>query len=81
VPDFGDSEKGVKFADVRTGSPAQKAGLKRGDVLISFGGAPIANLQDFTFQLRSRKAGDVVTVTVLRDGQEVTADVTLGTRP
>jgi S1-C subfamily serine protease len=81
VPDFGDSEKGVKFADVRAGSPAQKAGLKRGDVLISFGGTSIANLQDFTFQLRSRKAGDVVTVTVLRDGQEVTADVTLGTRP
>jgi hypothetical protein len=81
VPDFGDSEKGVRFADVRAGSPAQKAGLKRGDVLISFGGASIANLQDFTFQLRNRKAGDVVTVTVLRDGQEVTADVTLGTRP
>jgi Peptidase family M28/PDZ domain len=81
VPDFGDNEKGVKFADVRAGSPAQQAGLRRGDVLVSFGGAPIANLQDFTFQLRSRKAGDVVTVTVLRDGQEVTADVTLGTRP
>jgi hypothetical protein len=81
VPDFGEGEKGVKFADVRAGSPAQKAGLQRGDVLVSFGGAPIANLQDFTFQLRSRKAGDVVTVTVLRDGHEVTADVTLGTRP
>ncbi len=81
VPDFGESEKGVKFADVRAGSPAEKAGLKRGDVLVSFAGAPIANLQDFTFQLRSRKAGDVVTVTVLRDGQELTADVTLGTRP
>jgi hypothetical protein len=81
VPDFGDSDKGVKFADVRAGSPAHKAGLRRGDVLVSFGGASIANLQDFTFQLRSRKAGDVVTVIVLRDGQEVTADVTLGTRP
>jgi hypothetical protein len=81
VPDFGDSEKGVKFADVRAGSPAQKAGLQRGDVLVSFGGASIANLQDFTFQLRSRKAGDVVQVTVLRDGREVTANVTLGTRP
>jgi S1-C subfamily serine protease len=50
-------------------------------VLVSFGGASIANLQDFTFQLRSRKAGDVVQVTVLRDGREVTANVTLGTRP
>jgi hypothetical protein len=80
VPDFGDSEQGVKFADVRAGSPAEKAGLKRGDVLISFGGAAIRNIQDFTFQLRSRRAGDGVKVVVLRDGREVTAEVTLGSR-
>jgi hypothetical protein len=80
VPDFGDTAKGVKFADVRAGSPADKAGLRRGDVLISFGGAAIANVQDFTFQLRSRQPGDVVKVTVLRDGEQVTADVTLASR-
>ena len=45
--------------------------------MISFGGATIANMQDFTFQLRSRKPGDVVNVIVLRDGKEVAADVTL----
>jgi hypothetical protein len=81
VPDFGESDNGVQFADVRAGSPAEQAGLRRGDVLISFGGAPIANMQDFAFQLRSRKPGDVVKVTVLRDGHEVTADVTLRPRP
>ena len=80
VPDFGESDNGVQFADVRAGSPAEQAGLRRGDVLISFGGAAIANMQDFAFQLRSRKPGDVVKVTVLRDGQEVNADVTLRPR-
>ncbi len=80
IPDFGDTEKGVKFADVRSGSPADKAGLKKGDVMISFGGAAIANLQDFTFQLRSRKVGDVVKVIVLREGKELSVDVTLEAR-
>jgi hypothetical protein len=80
LPDFGDTERGVKFADIRAGSPADKAGLKRGDVLISFDGASIANLMDFTFQLRSKKPGDAVHVVVLRDGREVTADVRLVAR-
>jgi S1-C subfamily serine protease len=70
----------VRFADVRSGSPADKAGLRRGDVLISFGGAPIANTQDFTYQLRKRQPGDTVQVIVLRDGKEVTAEVTLVAR-
>jgi PDZ domain/Peptidase family M28 len=77
VPDFADSGTGVRFADVRSGSPADKAGLRRGDVLVKFGGAPIANIQDFTYQLRKRRPGDTVEVVVLRDGQEVAAQVTL----
>jgi hypothetical protein len=81
MPDYAaDVEKGVKLADVRTGSPAEKAGFKKGDVLVSFGGAEIKNLQDFTYELRRRRPGDTVKVTVLRDGQEVSAEVTLGSR-
>jgi hypothetical protein len=48
VPDFGEGTKGVKFADVREGSPAAKAGLKAGDVMVEFDGKPIDNLYDFT---------------------------------
>jgi len=77
VPDFADSGTGVRFADVRNGSPAAKAGFRRGDVLVRFGGAPIANIQDFTYQLRKRQPGDTVEVVVLREGKEVTAQVTL----
>jgi hypothetical protein len=80
IPDFGETEHGVKFADVRPGSPAAKAGLKAGDVLVQFRDKPIKNLYDFTDALRRSKVGDVVEVKVLRDGQPVTARVTLEQR-
>ena len=80
IPDFGQTENGVKFSDVKPGSPAAKAGLKAGDVLIRFGNKPIKNLYDFTDALRRSKVGDVVPVTVLRDGKELKVDVTLEQR-
>jgi S1-C subfamily serine protease len=80
IPDFGQVENGVKFSDVRPGSPAAKAGFKAGDVLVQFGDKPIKNLYDFTDALRRSKIGDVVEVTVQRDGQPVTAKVTLEQR-
>ena len=80
VPDFGQVENGVKFSDVRPNSPAAKAGLKAGDILVQFGDKPIKNLYDFTDALRRSKVGDVVDVKVLRDGQPVTASVKLEQR-
>ncbi len=80
IPDFGEVETGVKFSDVRPGSPAAKAGLKAGDILVQFGDKPIKNLYDFTDALRRSKVGDVVEVKVLRDGQPVTASVKLEQR-
>ncbi len=80
VPDFGQVENGVKFSDVRPNSPAAKAGLKAGDILVQFGDKPIKNLYDFTDALRRSKVGDLVEVKVLRDGQPVTASVKLEQR-
>ena len=80
IPDFGQVETGVKFADVRPGSPAAKAGLKGGDIMIQFGDKPIKNLYDFTDALQRRKVGDVVEVTVLRDGKPMTVSVKLEQR-
>ncbi|HUP41063.1 MAG TPA: M28 family peptidase [Vicinamibacterales bacterium] len=81
VPDFANEGQGVKFAEVRAGSPAAKAGLRGGDVMIAFAGLPIKTLYDFTFALREKKPGDRVDVVVLRDGKEVKASVELTTRP
>ncbi len=80
IPDFGEEEDGVKFSDIRPGSPAAKAGFKAGDVLVQFGDKPIHNLYDFTDALRRSKVGDVVEVRVLRDGKPVNASVKLEQR-
>ncbi|MGA2426017.1 MAG: M28 family peptidase [Terriglobales bacterium] len=80
IPDFGQVETGVRFSDVKPNSPAAKAGLKAGDILVQFGDKPIKNLYDFTDALRRSKVGDVVEVKVLRDGQPVTASVKLEQR-
>jgi Zn-dependent M28 family amino/carboxypeptidase len=80
IPDFGETENGVRFSDVKPGSPAAKAGLKAGDVLIQFGDKAIKNLYDFTDALRRSKVGDVVPVTLLREGKELKVDVKLEQR-
>jgi Peptidase family M28/PDZ domain/PA domain len=80
IPDFGQIENGVRFSDVKPGSPAAKAGFQAGDVLIQFGDKPIKNLYDFTDALRRSKVGDTVQVIVLRDGKPITASVTLEQR-
>jgi hypothetical protein len=80
LPDFAESVQGVRFADIRPGSPAEAAGIRRGDVLVKFDGKPVTTVQDFTLALREKRPGDVVTVIVLRDGEEVTATVKLGVR-
>jgi len=80
IPDFDEPPKGVRFADVRDGTPAAKAGLKAGDILIEFDGRDIGNLYDFTYALQSHKSGDEVLVKVLRGSQTIEAKVLLTER-
>jgi len=80
IPDFAELPNGVRFADVRPGSPAAKAGLKAGDVLIQFDGKSIQNLYDFTYALRAKKPGQEVLVKVLRGDQTIEAKVLLTER-
>ena len=80
IPDFTEIPNGVRFADVKDGSPAGKAGLKAGDILTEFDGKAISNLYDFTYALRAKKPGDEVLVKVLRDGKTIEAKVLLTRR-
>ena len=80
IPDFAEPPKGVRFADIRTGSPAEKAGLKPGDIMIEFDGKEVGNLSDYTYLLRSKKPGDEVLVKVLRSGETIEAKVLLTVR-
>ncbi len=80
VPDFTEIPRGVRFADVTPESPAGKAGLKAGDILVRFGTDPIQNLYDFTYALRAHKPGDEVEVEVLRGNQTLKVKVQLTER-
>ena len=64
-----------------TGDPAQKAGLRPGDVILRFDDRTIATASDLGQAVNTRKPGDTVKVEVQRNGSRETLSVTLGTRP
>ncbi len=70
IPEFGQPDEGVKLGGVRAGSPAEKAGLHAGDLIIRFDGRVVRNLEDFVFLLRGKRVGDRVEV-IYRRGNEV----------
>ena len=57
--------------------PAAKAGLKSGDLMTKWNDKAIATVEDWMPLLSSHKAGDVVTITYIRDGKEATTQATL----
>lgn len=81
VPDMGAADvPGMKLSGVRAGSPADKGGLRGGDIVIEFGGKSVKDIYEYTDALNSFKPGDEVKVIVMRDGQRLTLTVTLGSR-
>lgn len=86
IPDYNDHPKGMKLSGVREGSPAQKAGLQEGDVMVKFGKSTVKNVYDYTYALSSFKPGDIVEIVVLREKtpggetEEITARLTLESR-
>ncbi len=81
IPDFSPVERGVLLGGVREGSPADLAGLRKGDVIVRLGGMDIADLYGLTDALRAHKPGDTVEIAWLRDGQTMRGTTTLGARP
>ncbi len=80
MPDFAYSGIGVKIAGIADDSPAAKAGLKTGDIIIGFNGNEIKNLKDYSNQLKAHQPGDTVEVTITRDKKEQTVKLILGAR-
>ena len=81
IPDFSESAvPGVRLGGVRPGSPAERAGLQAGDVIVNFAGVAVKNLQDLTFALRTKRPGDRVEITFFRSGEEQRAQATLEQR-
>lgn len=80
VPDFAGEVDGYKLGGVTEGSPAAKAGLQAGDIIIQFGDKKISNLYDFTYAMGNYVPGDKVKVVVKRADQELTFNIELGSR-
>lgn len=71
-------KEGSIIADIQKGSPADRYGLKRGDVLVKIGDSVIKNSEDVVFAVRNHLAGDRVPFELYRDGKKLTVNVTLG---
>ena len=71
-------DEGVAIIEVVEGSPADKAGLKKGDIVVKLGGKAIDGLAEFRYELYRYKVGDKVTVVYYRGGVEKTTTITLG---
>ena len=77
IPDFNHTGEGVLLSGVIPGSPAEKAGLKEGDLLVEFEGAPVEDLRGFSGLLKGLSPGDEVKVVFVRDGERRTTTVIL----
>jgi len=89
-------EDGVAVTEVRPGEPADDAGLRAatgtrtessrpvptgGDVIVEVDGREVSSTAELQSAVDARRPGDTMTLTVLRDGDRVSVEVTLGTRP
>lgn len=79
---FGLTEtKGALVVNVLPGTPAAKAGLKEGDVILQSGSTPITNVKELYAIVGRVDIGKKITLTVLRDKKETTVDVVIAERP
>lgn len=74
-------ETGAELQNVEAGSPAADAGLQAGDVVVSFDGRQVSSSIDLVAAVTPREPGETVPVTVVRDGEQIDIDVTLGQAP
>jgi len=75
------SDEGAIINDVTDGSPADKAGLKRGDIVLSVNGRTVRDSTRLTRAVGALIAGSTNEFGVLRDGERITVNVTVGERP
>jgi S1-C subfamily serine protease len=79
IPDYagpGPGKSGVLLGGVRPGGAAERAGLRRGDLMVKIGRHDIHSIEDFMYVLNASKPGETAKVSVIRDGKRIELDVT-----
>ena len=77
MPSYGSDAKGLKIDGVRKDGPAEKAGIKKGDIIISIKGKEVNNVYDYMYRLEELKAGEVVKTIILRNGEKIVLSINL----
>ena len=77
IPDYSRESGGMGITGVREGSPAAKAGIKGGDIIVKFGDHDIEDVYGYMYALSEHEPGDEVEITVLRDGERMVFTVVL----
>ena len=80
IPEYGENLQGMKIGGTRPGGPADKAGLKAGDIIIGLAGKKVLNIYDYMGILGELKPGQVVDVEILRDGRTMKIAATMQKR-
>ena len=78
MPDYTFNGSGVRVDGVSEGRPAQKAGLKVGDIIVKLGDYPVSSLENYMEALSKFKKGDKTTVAYKRGNENVQAEVQFG---
>ena len=76
-----DRGRGVRILDVRLGSPAEKAGLRKDDLIVAIATVAVRQMSDMADVLPLYRPGDSVAFDILRDGKPRQVEVILGRRP
>lgn len=75
------TSKGALIGDVAKGSPAEKSGLRRGDVILEFNGKKVSDVGNLRNMVAQSKVGIQIPITILRAGKEYTVHVTTSELP
>ena len=75
------NEGRVSVISVEEGSPAEKAGVRPGDVFVSFDGEPVEDMTDIFYRMGKKKVGDTASLVLLRDGAEMPVEITFFRMP
>ncbi|MEC9466155.1 MAG: M28 family peptidase [Myxococcota bacterium] len=77
IPDYATQGlEGVKFSGATPGSPAEKAGIQAGDIMVQLADKEMNNIYDFVYMLGVLKPGEEVPLVVIRDGQRMVLKIT-----
>ena len=76
VPDYAGGVKGVLLGSTRKGTPADKAGIKGGDIVVELAGKKIDNIYDYTDAISALKVGMQTTIVIVRDGKRKSLKIT-----